>query len=85
MRRPESCCTARTVHDGPPSSSESAKASVVGPRRPPSGVRQVGVSTRAVGGTLTRTARSPSAETDTSSVATEAGPSCPGTPVPTTR
>ena len=37
------------------------------------------------GGTLTSTARSPFGETVASSVATEAVPSRPGAPVPTTR
>ena len=63
------------MHDGPPSSSEDANASVTGGRSPPSGVRHSGVSTSAVGGKLTRTARSPSADTDASSVATDAAPS----------
>ncbi len=66
------------MQDGPPSSRDAAKASVVGARSAPSGVRHAGVSTSAVGGKLTRTARSPSAETDASSVATEAGAVLPG-------
>ncbi len=70
---------------GPPSSSELANASVAGLRREPSVVRQTGVSTSAVGGKLTSTARSPSGDTDASSAATDAGPVCPGTPLPTTR
>ena len=73
------------MHAGPPSSSELAKASVTGLRRSPSGVRHTGVSIIAVGGTLTSTARSPSADTEATRVATEAAPVCPGTPVPTTR
>ena len=73
------------MHEGPPSRSDVANASVVGLRRSPSGVRQAGVSIRAVGGKLTRTAESPSAATVASSVATEAVPVCPGTPLPTTR
>ena len=73
------------MQEGPPSSSDEANASVVGFRSEPSGVRQAGVSMSAVGGKLTSTARSPSADTEASSVATEAAPSCPGTPLPTTR
>ena len=62
------------MQDGPPSSSDDAKASVTGLRSDPSGVRHSGVSTSAVGGKLTSTARSPSAETEASRVATEAAP-----------
>jgi hypothetical protein len=43
-------------------------------RSEPSGVRQIGVSTNAVGGKLTSTARSPSADTDASRVAIDAVP-----------
>jgi len=73
------------MQDGPPSSRDDAKASVTGLRSAPSPVRHSGVSTRAVGGKLTSTARLPSAEAEASSVATDAAPSWPGIPLPTTR
>jgi hypothetical protein len=63
------------MQEGPPSSSEDANASVVGFRSDPSRVRHSGVSTRAVGGKLTSTARFPSADTEASRVVTDDPPS----------
>ena len=70
---------------GPPSSRDEANSSVTGSRNAPCEVRQSGVSTIAVGGTLTSTARLPLAETETICTVTDAGPVRAGTSRPTTR